>query len=89
MGKKVVSVVTVGLVGGMGLTLYNGLRLTSPTINDRGERGTGTSFADKYDGYSRTDMIEELYKTKAQYGLGIGIMMLVIGFGLPFYLIDD
>ena len=71
MGNKAFIVPTFGIVG-LGLILYNGLRLTSPTIHDRGERGTGTSFSDKYEDHSRADLIEELYKSKAQLGLLLG-----------------
>ena len=70
--NKQLIVSAVGFAG-MGLMLWNGMRLVSPTVHDRGERGTGTSFADKYEDYSRADMIEELYKSKAQLGLLLGI----------------
>ena len=74
MGNKAFIVSAVGLVG-VGIVLYNGKRWASPTIHDKRDRGTGTSFADKYDGFSRTDIIEELYKSKAQTGLLSGMAM--------------
>tara|TARA_Y100000022_G_C13193567_1_gene349241 strand:+ start:727 stop:1056 length:330 start_codon:yes stop_codon:yes gene_type:complete len=68
--------VMVGLTAGLISSMYYGTKAfpfsdeaTERTINDRGERGTGTSFADKYADKTHEEMVVELYKTKAKNGL--------------------
>lgn len=72
----------LGFVAGIGGILYYGTTAfplsdaaTERTINDRGERGTGTSFVDKYADKTHEEIVVELYKAKAKNGLMITLAL--------------
>jgi len=61
----------IGSVAAIGATVYYGSAAfplsdaaTEAAMNDRGEHGTGTSFADKYTDKTHEEIVVELYKKK-------------------------